>query len=152
MTPTHDPAVASFEDLAAMPGHLIRRAQQVHTALFAKECGRLDLTSVQFAALHAIRASGELDATRLAEQIAFDRSTIGDVIERLEAKGWITRAGARHDRRVKLVSLTADGEALLRLAEPAVARVQARLLERFTASQRKTLMALLEQLSRLPTD
>ena len=142
---------AGLDALRAMPGHLIRRAQQLHNALFAEECAQFDITSVQFAALFAIRAAGELDATRLAEQIAFDRSTIGDVLDRMEAKGWIARFGSPSDRRVKINRLTADGRALLSLVEPAVARVQTRMLEPFEGPERDLLMSLLDRLSRLAT-
>lgn len=74
-------------EFTTMPGHLIRRAQQVSIAIFAEECAGLDLTSVQYAALSAIGAHPGVDATRLSTLIAFDRSTIGDVLERLESKG-----------------------------------------------------------------
>src|ERR1700680_3628354 len=89
--PAEPPHASDVAALREMPGHLIRRAQQISTGLFTEECSRFDLTSVQFAALFVLRAAGELDATRLAELIAFDRSTIGDVVERLESKGWLNR-------------------------------------------------------------
>ena len=145
-------AVARISGILAlqeMPGHLIRRLQQISNALFTEECGRFDLTSVQFAALFVVRAAGELDATRLAEQIAFDRSTIGDVIDRLEWKGWIVRNGRSDDRRVKVIRLTAKGAKLLKQVEPAVQRVQTRLLERLSTSERTVLLALLKRLDRL---
>jgi MarR family transcriptional regulator, lower aerobic nicotinate degradation pathway regulator len=138
--------------LQEMPGHLIRRLQQISNALFAHECGRFDLTSVQFAALFVLRAAGELDATRLAEQIAFDRSTIGDVVERLESKGWILRNGSRDDRRVKLIRLTPEGLKLLGRVEPAVKRVQKRLLEQFSPSERIVFLTLLKRLEGLQDD
>ncbi len=133
----------------AMPGHLIRRAHQVSTALFAEECGKFGLTSVQFAALFAVRASGELDATRLAEQIAFDRATIGDVLDRLEAKGWVARAGSPADRRIKLIRLTPKGAALLKRVEPAVARVQERLLAPLSPVEQARFRALLYRVGRV---
>jgi DNA-binding MarR family transcriptional regulator len=132
-----------------MPGHLLRRAHQISTALFAEECNRFDLTPVQFAALFVLRAAGELDATRLAELIAFDRSTIGDVVERLESKGWIARTGSSDDKRVKLIRLTPDGMKLLRRVEPAVRRVQARLLKPFSSSETAALLTILKRLDRL---
>jgi MarR family transcriptional regulator, lower aerobic nicotinate degradation pathway regulator len=143
MPPSATRAVPAMDAIYAMPGHLIRRAHQVSTALFAEECGKVGLTSVQFAALYAVRASGELDATRLAEQIAFDRATIGDVLDRLQAKGWIARAGSRDDRRVKLIRLTAKGAALLKRVEPAVARVQERLLAPLSPAEHAQFLALL---------
>ena len=140
---------ADVAALQEMPGHLIRRAQQISTALFTQECSQFDLTSVQFAALFTLGAVGELDATRLAELIAFDRSTMGDVVERLESKGWITRTGSSDDRRVKVIRLTPDGAALLGLVLPAVKRVQERLLEEFSPSEKATLLTLLKRLDGL---
>jgi DNA-binding MarR family transcriptional regulator len=153
---TTDPLSASHASgisaLQEMPGHVIRRLHQISNALFTEECGQFDLTSVQFAALFVLRAAGELDATRLAEQIAFDRSTIGDVVERLESKGWIVRNGSSDDRRVKLIRLTPDGAKLLRLVEPAVKRVQERLLEEFSPSERAVFLTLLKRLDGLQSD
>jgi len=135
--------------LQEMPGHLVRRAHQMSTALFAEECRQFDLTPVQFAALFVLRAAASLNATRLAELIAFDRSTIGDVIDRLESKGWVARTGSEDDRRVKLIRLTPGGRALLRRVEPAVKRVQQRLLEPFSSRERPRLLTLLKRLDRL---
>ena len=136
-----------MESLYDMPGHLIRRAQQISTALFAEECAEFDLTAVQYAALVAIRTHPEVDATRLSQLIAFDRSTLGSVLERLEAKGWILRTGSPTDRRVKLLRLTLEGERLLRQVEPAVRRVQQRLLEPLSPADRATMLRLLGQLA-----
>lgn len=146
---SHTSGVAALQ---AMPGHLVRRLQQISNALFAEECGQFDLTSVQFAALFVLGAAGELDATRLAEQIAFDRSTIGDVVERLELKGWIVRNGSSDDRRVKLIRLTPAGAKLLRLVEPAVKRVQERLLEQLSPSERAVFLTLLKRLDGLQSN
>lgn len=139
-------------DIHRMPGHLIRRVHQAHGAIFAEECGSLDLTSVQFAALSAIAAYPGVDATRLSSLIAFDRSTLGGVLERLEGKGWIARDGAPEDRRVKLLRATPAGLALLRRAAPAVRRVQERLLEPLSAADRRTALRLLTQLAALHND
>jgi DNA-binding MarR family transcriptional regulator len=136
-------------EITSMPGHLIRRAQQISTALFTEECGGFDLTAVQYAALSAIRASPGVDATRLSAVIALDRSTIGDVLERLEAKGWIVRRPGPGDRRVKLLHLSPRGEALLDQVAPAVQRVQERLLAPLPPAQRKNIILLLQQLAEL---
>jgi MarR family transcriptional regulator, lower aerobic nicotinate degradation pathway regulator len=78
--------------------------------------------------------------------IAFDRSTLGSVIERLEAKLYIERKPAREDKRVKLLHLTRAGSALLRDIMPAVDRAQARMLQPLNPADRKTLLALMTQL------
>jgi len=141
-----------MSDLYTMPGHLIRRAQQVSTAIFTDECAGFDLTAVQYAALSMIEATPGVDATRLSALIAFDRSTIGGVLERLEAKGWIARDSSPQDRRIKLLRITQDGAALLRQVEPAVRRVQERLLAPLAPRDRATMLRLLGELANLHND
>lgn len=140
----------SLTALYEMPGHLIRRAQQVSNALFAEECGAFDLTSVQYAAMFAIAANDGIDATRLSTLIAFDRSTLGDVLERLETKGWIVRAAGAADKRIKRLHASAEGKALLRQVAPGVRKVQQRLLEPFAAGDRVAVLAMLGQIANIP--
>ena len=128
------------------PGYLFRRMQQIAVAIFVEECRAYDLTPVQYAALVAIHTHPGIDATRLSAVIAFDRSTLGSVIERLEAKSYIERKPAREDKRVKLLHLTKKGSALLRNIVPLVDRAQARMLQPLKQADRKTLLALLTQL------
>ena len=128
------------------PGYLFRRMQQIAVAIFVEECKSFDLTPLQYAALVAVQTHPGIDATRLSAVIAFDRSTLGNVIERLEAKGHIARRPAREDKRVKLLYLTRPGAALLRKVMPSVDRAQARMLQPLRAADRKTLMALMSQL------
>ena len=128
------------------PGYLFRRMQQISVAIFVEECRAYDLTPVQYAALVAIRTHPGIDATRLSAVIAFDRSTLGNVIERLEAKQLIERKPSRQDKRVKLLYLTKTGAALLRDIMPSVDRAQARMLQPLKPADRRTLMALLTQL------
>ena len=140
------PAPVTMDAVYTRPGYLFRRMQQIAVAIFVEECKAFDLTPVQYAALVAIRTHPGIDATRLSAVIAFDRSTLGSVIERLEAKALVARKPSRDDRRVKLLYLTKAGETLLRDIVPAVDRAQARMLQPLKTSDRKTLLALLTQL------
>jgi MarR family transcriptional regulator, lower aerobic nicotinate degradation pathway regulator len=128
------------------PGYLFRRMQQIAVAIFVEECKAHDLTPVQYAALVAIRTHPGIDATRLSAVIAFDRSTLGSVIERLEAKAYIERKPSADDKRIKLLHLTKSGAALLHDIMPAVDQAQARMLQPLKPADRKTLMALMTQL------
>jgi DNA-binding MarR family transcriptional regulator len=128
------------------PGYLFRRIQQIAVAIFVEECKAYDLTPVQYAALVAIQTHPGIDATRLSAVIAFDRSTLGNVIERLETKRHITRKSGREDKRVKLLYMTKSGAAVLRKIMPSVDRAQARMLQPLKPGDRKTLMTLLSQL------
>jgi DNA-binding MarR family transcriptional regulator len=130
----------------AAPGYLFRRMQQIAVAIFVEECRSFDLTPVQYGALIAIHTHPGIDATRLSAVIAFDRSTLGNVIERLEVKKLIERKPSPEDRRVKLLYLTKAGAALLRDIMPSVDRAQARMLQPLKPADRKALIALLAQL------
>ncbi len=136
----------TMDAVYAAPGYLFRRMQQIAVSIFMEECREFDLTPVQYAALIAIHTHPGIDATRLSAVIAFDRSTLGSVIERLEAKDYVARKPAPEDKRVKLLYLTKAGVALLRDIIPVVERAQARMLQPLKPADRKTLLALLSQL------
>ena len=136
----------TMDAVYSAPGYLFRRMQQIAVAVFVEECRAFDLTPVQYASLVAIHTHPGIDATRLSAVIAFDRSTLGNVIERLEAKKLIERKPSPQDKRVKLLYLTKSGATVLRDIMPAVDRAQARLLQPLKAADRKTLMALLGRL------
>src|ERR1700681_3859470 len=104
-------ARSTMDAVYAKPGYLFRRMQQIAVAIFMEECKAFDLTPVQYAALVAIHTPPGIDATRLSAVIAFDRSTLGSVIERLEAKDLVQRKPAPEDKRVKLLYLTRTGAA-----------------------------------------
>jgi MarR family transcriptional regulator, lower aerobic nicotinate degradation pathway regulator len=139
-------AAISMDAVYTKPGYLFRRMQQIAVAIFVEECKAFDLTPVQYAALVAIRTHPGIDATRLSAVIAFDRSTLGSVIERLEAKTLIERKPGPNDRRVKLLSLTKAGTTVLHKIVPSVDRAQERMLAPLKPADRKALMALMAQL------
>jgi DNA-binding MarR family transcriptional regulator len=139
-------ATVTMDAVYTAPGYLFRRMQQIAVSIFVEECKAFDLTPVQYAALVAIRTHPGIDATRLSAVIAFDRSTLGSVIERLEAKNYVERKPAPEDKRVKLLHLTRTGVAVLRDIMPSVDRAQARMLQPLKPADRKTLLALMAQL------
>lgn len=134
-----------IDRLQQMPGHLIRRAQQVSTAIFSDEMAAFDLTSVQLVALAAIVDQPGLVATRLAERIDFDKATIGAVVERLVRKGLVVRSASARDGRAKQLTATPEGKTLLEAAMPSVEAVQARMLSHLTHDEREQLLSLLRR-------
>jgi MarR family transcriptional regulator, lower aerobic nicotinate degradation pathway regulator len=134
---------SEFDD---MPGHLVRRAHQICVAIFMEECAAHNVTPVQYACLSAIARQPGVDATRLAAAVAFDRSTLGNVLERLETKGWVQRLPSSEDRRVKLLHITAAGEQLLDAIEPAVLTTQRRILKPLAPNDRKIFLRLLSEM------
>lgn len=136
----------SLEQMLAFAGHQVRRAHQIAVALFAEELGRYEITPVQYAALVAISEDDDLDATRLARVVAFDKSTVGSVLERLEGKGLIAREPRSLDKRSKRLRVTGRGRELLEEIAPAIARSQDRFVEVLSPDERRTLRTLLGKL------
>ena len=131
-------------DSLDMAGHLIRRLHQQATLAFVQrtQAAGFDLTPVQFAALDAICAQPSVDQARVAEAIAYDRATIGGVIDRLEQKGLVERVVSAQDRRARQLRLTAAGAQLLAACRPVVEALQAEILAPLSAAERKSLLAL----------
>jgi DNA-binding MarR family transcriptional regulator len=131
------------------PGHLIRRLQQISFAIFVDQARAFDLTPVQYSAIFAINNYPGIDQTALCNIIAFDRSTIGDVVARLEKKKLIKRRHGALDRRTKSLYITPLGRRLLGDIEPAVTATQRLILAPLRASERSAFMRMLKRLVHL---
>jgi MarR family transcriptional regulator, lower aerobic nicotinate degradation pathway regulator len=146
-------------DLESLPGHHIRRLHQIAVAIFLQETEGHGLTPVQYAAIQTVANAPGIDQRTLAGTIGFDTSTIGGVIDRLEARGLVQRNASPNDRRVRLLSLTDAGLALLQETIPAMQRAQERMLEPLPKRERaefmrmmRTLVTANNELSRAPSD
>jgi len=128
------------------PGHLIRRAQQLAVAIFMEETAGHDATPVQFAILNALMDDPGEDQITLSNRVAFDPATLGSVIGRIEAKGWVTRKADPGDKRRKLLWITQEGEKVARGMKRAVSKAQQRILAPLDADERVQLSALLGKL------
>lgn len=128
------------------PGHLIRRAHQISVAVFSEETAGHGMTPVQFAILHTLMGESGIDQVTLAGRVGFDVATIGSVIARLEAKGWLHRQAAENDRRRKLLWLTPEGERVGQAIRARVEAAQQRILAPLAPPEQQQLLALLVKL------
>ncbi len=141
-----------LKSLLAKPGHLIRRSQQIAVAIFMDETADFDITPVQYAALLAVSEFPDIDVARLSDLVALDRSTLGNVVERLEIKGWLERRPADTDKRSKLLRLTSAGRTLLKAVSPGVQRAQLRILSPVPKADRERFVSLLKLVVDLNND
>lgn len=146
-------------ELDALPGFLIRRMQQIAVALFLQETEAHGITPVQYAALQTVHDLPGLDQRSLARAIGFDTSTIAGVVDRLEARGWLRRNASPTDRRVRLLTITEEGKALVAAVQPDMQRAQTRMLAPLPEAERTEFMRMLRvlvtannELSRAPSD
>jgi len=128
------------------PGFLIRRLHQIHTSLFLEETQKFDITPVQYSLMTALAERGEIDQMTLALEIGLERTSVAEVIPRLEARGLLKRKQSTHDARAKLVRLTAKGRALVNRMSAAVQRAHDRTLDDLPKAQRDLFLLYLIRL------
>lgn len=138
---------APLLDIHGLPGHLIRRLNQIAVAQFMDKMASLavDLTPVQFSALCAVQTHPGIDQASIAGLIAYDRATLGKVIDRLEAKELVSRKVSPHDRRARVVTLTTKGEELLRQVHPVVQAAQPEILSGLSPDEQDQFISLLQK-------
>ena len=134
------------EALGGRPGFLIRRLHQIHLALFAEECAPFGVTPVQFSIMTVAQAQPGLEQVALAHEIGVDRTTLTNVLTRLEQRGLVQRAAAESDRRVKLVSLTEAGHETLARMTGAAERAHDRTIASLSPADRAAFLGALRQL------
>jgi MarR family transcriptional regulator, lower aerobic nicotinate degradation pathway regulator len=131
-------------DLLSMPGYLIRRSKQITTSAFADACREFAITPVQFAAMSILNARPGVDQTEFGELAGLDASTTGDVIQRLEKRGLLSRS---EDGNRRICNLTPDGCDVLDQLRPVVAAAQTRVLAPLTGREQAQLLRLLSKLN-----
>lgn len=138
---------ASPESLYAMPGHLIRRCHQISVALFHQECAAYAITPQQYAVLRVLATHAGVDQITLAGLAAFNRTTAGELVARLEQAGFLKRQDGSDDRRVKVLFATKAGMKLIKDVDAGVRRVQERLLEPLAPAERHQFIAYLTRIA-----
>lgn len=127
-----------------MPGHLIRRLHQSATQIFQQrlKAAGFDMTPVQFGAMAAMHDRPGIDQASIAATIAYDRATIGGVIDRLESKGWVVRKTSTRDRRAREVRLSEDGVQVFEAALPHVRDLQPLILQTLSEEEQVAFLTL----------
>ena len=136
-----------MQDTDAMPGHMARRFQQIAVAVFLAEvdAAGYDLTPVQYVALAAISVNPGIDQVTLAGLIAYDRTTITGVVDRLAQKGLVERNESSRDRRARELKVTPAGRKTLSGITPAVEAAQRTMLRGLTQKEATELIRLLQK-------
>ena len=97
---------------------LLRRLFTEHRLRFLHAASELDLHPAQAGAL--LQLESPLSMRHLAALLGCDNSNVTGLVDRLEARGLVTRQPSEEDRRVKHIVLTAPGR---RLRDQLLARV-----------------------------
>lgn len=126
--------------LGSSTTHLLHRAQQIAVNLSAAALETSGLTIRQFAVLAALNDDDGQTQASLVEITGIDRSTLADMVARMEKGGMVARIKSREDARAKAVSLTPLGRAAFDKAAPVVQAADAELVAQLRKSRRASLL------------
>ena len=129
--------------LSESPSHLLRRAEQFAAETFLKAELPGSITLRQTVLLAAIAEAEGASQSSLVSATGVDRSTLAEMMARMEQKGLISRSAAHDDGRAKSVTLTNEGWRRLEDALPAMRAVDKALLEALPANRRAVFKATL---------
>jgi DNA-binding MarR family transcriptional regulator len=141
------------EDLSRNFGFLLNDVARLLRTAYDRRIRELHLTRAQWWVLtHLFRADG-ITQTELAEVLEIEKPTLGRLLDRLEAKGWVRRTHDTRDRRIWRVRLTKEVEPALRTMRQIAAELRRDALAGLPAAERErfvdSLLAIKSNLQRL---
>ncbi|MCP4386892.1 MAG: MarR family transcriptional regulator [Gammaproteobacteria bacterium] len=133
--------------LAEQIGFLLRRAHQRATSIFQSVFESQSLTPQQFAVLAKLFEVGEVTQNKLGRLVDMDPASLQGVIQRLQQKGFISRArDPLHKRRLKM-QLTNEGREKVQRCFVLGKSVSELILQPLDQSGRCDLVRLLKMIS-----
>lgn len=133
---------------ATCMGMHVRRASRIVTQVYDSALRPVGLGVNQFMLLAAIHLMESAPITRLADELFTDQTTLTRNLKLLEKRGLVA-INPGEDRRVKLVSLTAEGESILAQAFPLWEQAQANVREHLGQQKWQALLSLLSEVTTL---
>jgi len=105
------------------------------------------LSLAKLAALHQLSRAGEsLPLGQLAERLSCVKSNVTQLVDRLEADGFVSRAADPNDRRSRLAVLTASGRKAYAKGSEIQVQVEKELFSVLSTEESKKLHELLAKL------
>ncbi|MEF7612304.1 MarR family transcriptional regulator [Aquincola sp. MAHUQ-54] len=127
-------------------GLMVKRVMQSIALHADRRLADHGLTHVQWVPLMKLRMGECCTVAGLARELQTDAGAMTRALDRLEAKGLVTRVRSATDRRVVNLALTAEGERLAALVVPVLADVFNDHLAGFSRDEWQTLLSMLQRL------
>jgi DNA-binding MarR family transcriptional regulator len=112
------------EDLSRNFGFILHDVSRLLRTTFDRRVRALGFTRSQWWVLTHLFRNGGLTQSELADILEIERPTLGRLLDRLEAKGWVRREADASDRRVKRLYLTEEVEPIMKTMRAAAADVR----------------------------
>jgi len=120
-------------------GFLVHDVARLMRVAYDRRVRSLGLTRSQWWVLNNLYFNEGITQSALADLLDVEKPTLGRLLDRLEAKGWIARQADRHDRRAKRVYLTGEVQAVMRVLRGIAAGLRNEALEGMDARAQRQL-------------
>ncbi len=125
------------EDLSRNFGFLINDVARLMRTAYDRRVRELGLTRSQWWVLNHVFRHDGLTQSELADVLEIERPTLGRLLDRLQAKGWVRREHDAHDRRAWRVHLTDAAEPAMRTMRKVAAELRSDALAGLSAQERE---------------
>ena len=116
------------------------------TAIYDAELDAYGINIAQYSLMRLVINNNPVSLTRLGDIAGLDRSTVGRNVTVLARQGWLQVDRDGMDKRQQQVSITPEGEALIRDAFPSWQRCQHIIEERLGADNDMALQNIFHQI------
>lgn len=138
----------SVSELKSHIGYHLRVVSNAVSSSFAKRLADSGVTVAEWVILREMYSNnGSTSPSDVAELTGLTRGAVSKLIERLLNKGFVSRAEATDDRRYQEIELTTSAIRLVPHLAALADENDEDFFSSLTASERKTLMTLLEKLT-----
>lgn len=144
-----DGRIASTADLELHLGYWLRRVSNHVSHAFARALQAKHTSVAEWVVLCRIQERPMITPGQLAEDLHLTRGAVSKIIDKLEAKRWITRSAKADDGRVQLLTLTRSGTRTLPQLAEIADRNDYTFFGGLEAEERDTLRRLLGKLTEL---
>jgi MarR family transcriptional regulator for hemolysin len=131
------------EDLSRNFGFLVNDVARAMRTEYDRRVRELGLTRSQWWVMNHLFRNPGLTQSELAEILEVEKPSVGRLLDRLEAKGWVRREHDARDRRAWRVYLAAAAEPQMRALRKRAGELMADALAGFSAADRERLIDLL---------
>lgn len=145
---TQDSSESEQFRLANSPSHLLHRIEQLAAERFAQLVGDT-ITMRQFILLAAISEQPGLSQSDLGRAISVDRSTLADMMAKMESRGWVVRTPSTSDRRAYSVLLGQAGGTMLSATTQHARAADAAILDLLPKTKGRIFLGTLSKLAKL---
>lgn len=127
-------------------GFLLRCSSNIFDAVYTRIAGDLALTPSQMAVLLVLSRRGQVTQTELAKLTHIDKSTINELVPRMNERGLLVRSKSATDKRVIQLSIAPAGVALLKKGNVAAIAAQDTVLALLPVEYRRIFKHCLEMI------